>query len=558
VAQVRQLLVTIDEYQQVEAQPAKNRLERDRKRQHLSELEESCETALAELQPYFAAVPSRIPPQDSLQPMDDACEQHIEEVETVDEQESGTSTPSQSALFTESVLEEEAQDSSVDVAQEVVVEMPAAPLVAELLNPQQSVLPDNAVEEDGDVADKAIDEADVWLEEEESADLPFLEAIAEEVVEAEFWLDDEAVEGAIEENAQPTAGDNAPCSDITPAATRPTDDDEYLWKMVEDGDLAGAYWLSQAMSKLDKAPAIPPDLLAAAQASAWLTAETVLPYAEDLRGIARRYQPDQTHTEHLLLGVAAALPPILLAPSSEMLDWLNLPADFAWLADFVTPIREFGFYGVGLPSDVLPGVTDVAHLEEQLRQVVAQANEWWATAPHRRRGFTRSVEIWHELIKPNGLLSEFLQPVLNNDPSALATVRAEIAHWQNSSYADNVIDDIDRTFSRTKKSKIDGSFRDYLKRGIDEACRHALAWARVREEIDKRAHHGGDWLAQQAAKLRVHLKQSLPEIMATLAELQAESQPLPQRAAAQVLVNALHHWREFSASMGNLRTIARS
>jgi hypothetical protein len=45
VAQVRQLLVMIDEYQQVEAQPAKNRLERDRKRQHLSELEESCETA---------------------------------------------------------------------------------------------------------------------------------------------------------------------------------------------------------------------------------------------------------------------------------------------------------------------------------------------------------------------------------------------------------------------------------------------------------------------------------------------------------------------------------
>lgn len=525
------LLTQIEEYRQVAAGSENSRQERDAKWQRLSELSASSETVMWQLAPIFtAAVPVTSPLAEEAAPKEDEPREESVEEETVD-----------ATLEEESIDEESNEEESVEVE-----------LIEELT---------------GGLAGE--DDAD-WPQTEKPR--PFAleaeqaEAFLDETEEApDDWLDDETVAELFQET---NVGNEPEVSQTTmpgpeggeepqlAISLRSDDDDQDLWNMVDDGDLAGAYWLAQAMVKLKKTPAIPSELLAAAQGSVWLTEEPALPYAEDLREIARHYEPDQTRIEHVLIGVAAALSPMVLSPSTELHNWLNVPPEQEWLARFVTPIRDFGFYGVGLSADVLPGVTTVAQLEERQLDVVAQANAWRTTAAQRRSNLKAAADIWHELIKSHGELSKLLQPVFDNNNAAFDTVRQELARWQDPYFVESIIEEIDRDLRRTKRHKIDGGIRDYLKRSIAEGYRHAQAWVSVTAEIRKRAQQGSDWRAQQAAKLLTHLKQSLPEVTAALVEYQSEAEPLPLRASAVVLANALRHLaRMFGIEEGVMRQL---
>ena len=568
VAKLGELRTKIEEYQQVQAQLGFTRQERSAKRLRLNELEADFEEFLTQLQPLFAgdhapiSSPTHLidvvakPPQSPGEEGGEDCgdEPSLESVETRAEANGSEK------------LSEESVESFIEESRAELEHLNGAPQTDGVLD---DIL-DGLVVEDvelrleeepsKDALEEVAHEEGMGKEDSDETDLPvswddLVQVLAEdergqaENAQSDLPRDEEVIEPIVESGRDGAEGTTTDSSVTTEAgteeqiaySTRATDDDEYLWKMVEDGDLAGAYWLSRSMTKLNKVPAIPPDLLAAAQGSAWLTTENRLAYAENLREIARHFQPDPTCLEHMLLGVATALPAIILSPSSELLDWLNVPAEQDWLTEFVAPIREFGFYGVGLSSDVLPGVTDVAQLEDQLRQVVVNANEWWATAPHRRSHLKRAVDVWHDLLKPQGRLSRFMQPVLANDMAAMEGVRQELEHWQTLSYVDAVIDDVDCELSERKKPRIDGGIRDYLRRSIAEACQHAAHWLRLNEELEKRAHKGSDWLAQQAARLRSELKGSLPGVVAAMAEYRLETEPVAHRAAAQVLTNALQH-----------------
>jgi hypothetical protein len=90
-----------------------------------------------------------------------------------------------------------------------------------------------------------------------------------------------------------------------------------LWTLIAEDDIPAAYWLTRSLIALGHATPVPDWLLAAVQGARWLApgSET---FVSDLLDITKTSQPISDDVQ-VLLGLAAALRPALIAPVSGML-----------------------------------------------------------------------------------------------------------------------------------------------------------------------------------------------------------------------------------------------
>jgi hypothetical protein len=314
-----------------------------------------------------------------------------------------------------------------------------------------------------------------------------------------------------------------------------------LWTMVEQDDLTGAYWLASSLMASDIEPAAPPWLLAAVQAARWLDYEPTRFVSGMYRLVSSNPAPEGK-TANRLLVAAAALRPILLTHSTDLLEWLqsyqytqSLPA----LQRVVGAAISFAQNNLVLhPADAI-GATEQPAASETLEDVVETARQWLDEVQSRRTKFKRAADVWRAWIKsPDGDLFRFLRPVIENQAEEAERVLGDLQHWRNREVVLDRIDRLDTQLTKHKRSPIIGPPQQYLLRMVEEACKHASAWHHL--VVRARTEEKGDWRRAQVEELRSRVEAALPDLQQQLEELTGPSIAPDIRAGALCLWRAIH------------------
>jgi len=366
---------------------------------------------------------------------------------------------------------------------------------------------------------------------------------------------EEATAPTEEKVAEPTEDSVAPTPLAAPAPLRSSqevatllqsdDRDEnwhaLLWALIAEDDLPAAYWLARSLTTSERTSPVPDGLLAAAQGARWLSSEPEA-FVGDLLEIARTYQPVSTDVE-VLIGLATALRPSLIAPVSGLMDWLKVPTCCPSLHSLVTAVSTFANLGIALRPEDLLGVTGADQREAALTEAGQAAKRWLDDAPRRRTKLKRASDVWRYLTGPQGDLRALLLPVSEDRRAKVGRVRQHLHQWQQHDHISDQIDQIDRELVGRNVRPIVGAPRQHLVRGARKACSLAEHWCKLVErerEIETR----GSWLFEQVARLRAGVQEALPEAETALSELSSPAQPAPLAAAAICLQRAVKQLRE--------------
>lgn len=316
----------------------------------------------------------------------------------------------------------------------------------------------------------------------------------------------------------------------------------FLWSLIAEDDLPAAYWLAKSLTSRDLTAPAPDWLLAAIQGARWLSPDSK-EFANDLLEIATNHQPatDGASSDvQKMLGLAAALRPVLIAPYSGLIDWLTVPSSCPALHEVVTRISAFASRGIIVRPETLLGITGAEERQAKLRDTVSTAERWLQEAPQRRMKVRRAAAVWRHLTGPKGELYKLVLPVTEDRRRDVDSIRSHLERWRSRSDILNKIDQIDaELMGMAKPRPIVGAARKQLISGVREASQLVQQWCdAVGEERDIEAR--GDWLFEQVVALRNTTQAALPNIEVALSELSSLTQPASVAAAAFCLRRAIY------------------
>ena len=168
-----------------------------------------------------------------------------------------------------------------------------------------------------------------------------------------------------------------------------------FWQLVEEGDLAAAYWLACSLP-LQPEPTFTPlsdRQIAALQASWWLPSGRGA-LAQDLTEIVYTNNVDDSAVAQIA-GVAAAIVPTLTHPATSISGWLKpLEGMPNPLNDIIAAIETFASHGQPLDEADVAAVRGADQRAQELAQLIIQAQLWLQQGPHRRTSFKRASDVW--------------------------------------------------------------------------------------------------------------------------------------------------------------------
>jgi len=337
-----------------------------------------------------------------------------------------------------------------------------------------------------------------------------------------------------------------PCSSVEAANSLKVEDSPNNWSLflaalVAEDDLPGAYWLARSLAAAQVVPAAPDWLLAAAQGARWLSSDSDA-LAVDLLQITTGQAPPADDAQ-AMIGLAAALRPVLIAPATGLLGWLKAPECCPVARDLVAAINDFAKLGVSLHPEDVQGAAGTQQREAAIAEAARSAARWLEEAPRTRPKYKRAADVWRHLVDARGEIHAMLLPVTRDERGKAEAVRELVNQWSARDYVMSRINDIDQRLVGWKARQIDGAAREHLCRDIDQACTIARHWCDLIKREQELATRG-DWLSQQAMRLRANVLASLPAVEAALAETSsAAGQPL-LKAAARLLQRALWELRQ--------------
>ena len=311
-----------------------------------------------------------------------------------------------------------------------------------------------------------------------------------------------------------------------------------LWEMMAEDDLSGAYWVVKSLGAQGRPTPVPDWLLAAVQASRWVTADTP-GLMRDLLQISRSHSPAENAPVHELLALAAALRSALVAPFSGMITWVDTPAVCPALSKLVLAVRSFADLGIGLHREDVRGLAGDEQRDEGVVEASREARRWLEEAPSRRE---RVTSVWRALVGPKGALKELLLPVCENRQEQVDAVRSELESWQDRPTVYARFDLMNAADSPGRPERVRDGGKQDLYREVEKATDIAERWC----DAVKRARHigaRGNWFREQVAILRASAEQALPDIDAALHELAQNTQPASLAVAARVLQASLRQIR---------------
>lgn len=312
-----------------------------------------------------------------------------------------------------------------------------------------------------------------------------------------------------------------------------------LCQMMADDDLSGAYWLVKSLSDSGRPMPAPDSLLAAVQGSRCVTADTP-GLARDLLQITRSHSPSEDTPAHEILGLAAALRPALVAPSSGMVAWLQAPASCPAVRPLVLALESFAAFNVNLQHEDVLGVAGEEQRTEAILEASRAVRRWLDEAPTRKK---RVSSVWRNLVGPRGALKEFLLPMSENRQEDLDSVLSKLAFWQDRPAIYQLFDEINRAGSPGRPQRVTGAGKQDLYREVEEASELAERWCSLVQrarEIEAR----GDWFRDQVTTLRDAVEQALPDIDAALDELAHSDHSKFLASCARVLQASIKQLRE--------------
>ena len=364
----------------------------------------------------------------------------------------------------------------------------------------------------------------------------------------EFFIPPELIsDGDISLHVTVTAEDRATTQVYTIVARRETssDPEAYLWNLVAQDDLAGAYWLARAIVSEGHVPPVPPQLLKAVQGSRWLSPNSDA-FVEDLFYIVGESEISDYEDTIVLLRLAAGLVPSLVSPETNLLAWLAAPSCLPGLDAVIAPVKSYANTGYALRAEHVSGDEGNQQLQGLIAQASAEARQWLEEAPQNQTRFTRAVRVLQYFCR-DGVLHEMLTPVAEDDRGKMNVVRDCVNLLDRGDYAEliNLAEDSMGVRS-TRSSHIVGNARDWLVNRIEEAKIRGNSWlSLVSREAEGRSASSNDWLLEQVSILRGQLQTELPSVFEGLLELSSDETPPPLAAAAKCVTRSMQQLVEY-------------
>ena len=318
-----------------------------------------------------------------------------------------------------------------------------------------------------------------------------------------------------------------------------------LWFLVEQDDLAGAYWHARSMAAQGLNPPVPPSLLMAVQGGRWLSPDSDA-YVEDLFDIVGEFEDLVDDEAQVLLRLAAGIMPTLISPETNLLAWLSSPRRLPGLEMILSPIREFASSGYPLRPEHISGDEGNQYLQGLIIQASAEARKWLEEAPHYHTRFPWAVRVWQQLCK-EGVLNQMLTPVSEDRRGEANSVQRYIKLLSQDGNDEVIHQAEDSIGGRPpKQSRIVGNARDWLIKRIEEARERATKWCYlVSRENETQSGMTDHWLQEQVSNLRGRLRDECPLVFEELRELASAGAPPDIVAAAKCVTRSLQQLADY-------------
>lgn len=313
----------------------------------------------------------------------------------------------------------------------------------------------------------------------------------------------------------------------------------FLWALISEDDLPGAYWLARSLEEGGYATPVPHWLLAAVQGARWVSLNSEL-FVPDLLSIANDHQPQANESELELISLSAALCPTLIAPVSGLVSWLRVSPSFPAIHKLVEAISEFSKNNIALQPEDLLGAAGDAQRTAKLNESIQTAKQWLAQAPNRRGNLGKGSVVWQHLVKPQGDMQALLTPVINDRRQEVHNVQKQIKSWRSDEYLESRVNEILVDIARGRPRPLPRAVMQMLSRSIEEACERAERWGNLvirEQELEAR----GTWLFKQIKVLRDSIQAIMPDVEKDLVELSSPAQNISRTAAGRCL------WRSVEA-----------
>ncbi|ABK16484.1 hypothetical protein [Syntrophobacter fumaroxidans] len=382
------------------------------------------------------------------------------------------------------------------------------------------------------VEESAADESQVQepLEELQLGDAP---GLGFEVVQPEPEQPQEEPE-----EPTPTLDDTEPAEksaeDIPAIAeSAKVDWNEFIANLLIEDDIPGAYWVSKSMEACGER-GIPSWLVESLVGSRLLRWDNDF-YGTELGELSKKFVPDGSEI-HRMLGLAAALKPSVISPSSGMGSWLAEPASLHEAHEAVVALRNFAQRRCPLRSEDLSGAEEKEVRKRKLDSIVREAQEFLSERPRRKLIRTTTNKVWTAFVGTDGPIRQMLLPVSNDSRREAEIVAALVAEWRNREHLE---EEVERALGKHIRNtrNIGTSPREQIYDNVVDAIDIGEKWLNAvrREEI---IEGRGQWLQAQVRRLRDGIGGGIRNVLGALRDQSRESQSLERRAAAMVLGRA--------------------
>ena len=312
-------------------------------------------------------------------------------------------------------------------------------------------------------------------------------------------------------------------------------------RLILHGDMVGAYWLANSWESTGDAVPFAPWLLTAFIGSQYLSPDSDI-CINDLMEICQKHTLEDTPAAYLM-GIAAALKPVLIAPFTGLIAWLNPRDIFPEITKLVNLFTAFSNLGITLNSDDIKFVSGASQSTNSLTQAVFDVKQWINDAPQRRTTFKRATDVWRYWTGPEGELFNMMKLVSEDKRSEIDTIIEISSRWSRRDYLIGQINEVDTRIFRAKSRPIDGKPRAHLLRDAEDACSLAKRWCRLvvhENEIEKY----GTWRFDQITEFRKEIGITLAAVEPSISELITASQPAEICSAAFCLLKSIANLKQ--------------
>lgn len=301
-----------------------------------------------------------------------------------------------------------------------------------------------------------------------------------------------------------------------------------IWTLLKQGHFSLAYQMARVMADENKALKLPsPELLA----SVALAHHLVLPdgsvqeaLADNLAKLSAELfveeAPRAWQTALNLLLVASTLRPMILVPgtgASSIAGYLHLDARYSALYSLVQRLRHFSerLQGFRIEPTTLKLARSEAGMQNELKALERDAQDWLTVqAPAVTIKFAAATNVWRQWLKPQGVVSQLVSPVVSNRQSELQRVKELIASVSDGSDFQKLVRDTDRRgLKRTKGEDIHSGALEHLERCAAGAVALARRWVTLIE-----VHN------QSGDRMRTLLQEVRAELSGQMAAVERELQ----------------------------------